>query len=315
MRRTLALLFLVSFVLNLVLLLIDVSKPHQLPLFRGEEPRIAWSIATGQGFSSPFWKLTGPTAWSPPLQPYLMSAVFRAWGLSIVSEFLVQAVNIIFFAATAVLLSLLGKRVFGERTGLIAGWCWALIPPAVAIIEPFFGNLPFRPTWVFLWDASLATLLLAALLLATVSIDAEHGLGAYALYGALWGISSLANPAVLALLPVCLYFVAQPVRNRRKILIVAAIAATFLLTCSPWLIRNYLVFRRPVFIRSNFGVEFRVGNVPGSDGTWNSANEPSFSEVEWPDSPPWEKSDIRHSAFGRQSQESSKPRYVLLLSP
>lgn len=282
-RRTLGLLFLASFSLNLVFLLLKFVPSHQLLLFSGEEPRIAWSIATGHGFSSPFWKLTGPTAWSPPLQPYLMAAVFRAWGISTASALLARMVNIIFVAATAVVLSVLGAAVFGRRIGTIAGWAWVFLPPFMGLLDPFFGNLPYRETWSLLWDTSLATLLLSLLLLATITIGANRKLNLYGLYGAFWGFSSLANPAVLSILPACLYFVAKPAANsrRRTAAKIAAIAAGFLLISSPWLIRNYVVFRHPIFIRSNFGVELHVGNLPGSNGVWESANEPAFNNVEW----------------------------------
>ena len=282
-RRTLGLLFLASFGLNLVFLLLQFLPSHKLLLFSGEEPRIAWSIATGNGFSSPFWKLTGPTAWSPPLQPYLMAGVFRAWGISTASALLARMVNIIFVAATAVVLSLLGAAVFGRRIGTIAGWAWVFLPPFIGLLDPFFGNLPYRETWSLLWDTSLATLLLSLLLLATVTIGAKRKLNTYGLYGALWGFSRLANPAVLSVLPACLYFVAEPRAGSRRRAIgrVAAVAAGFLLISSPWLIRNYVVFRHPIFIRSNFGVELHVGNLPGSNGVWESANEPAFNEVEW----------------------------------
>ena len=282
-RRTLGLVFLTSLSLNLLILFFQFRTDHQLSLFAGEENRIAWSIATGNGFSSPFWKVTGPTAWSPPLQPYLMAATFRAWGISATSELLVKALNIIFFAATAVVLSLLGARLFGQRIGAIAGWAWVLLPPLMKLLDPFFLNLPYQATWGLLWDTSLATLLLTSLLLATVSIGINRNGSTYVLYGALWGAASLANPAVLALLPVCLYFVVEPAMNSRKSTSVkiAAIAAGFLIIASPWLIRNYLVFRHPIFIRSNFGVELHVGNAPGSNGVWDASKEPAFNDVEW----------------------------------
>ena len=36
-------------------------------------------------------------------------------------------------------------------------------------------------------------------------------------------------------------------------------AATAAVCVAPWLVRNYLVFDRPVFIRDNLGVELRAG--------------------------------------------------------
>src|SRR5579864_759360 len=45
--------------------------------FGWEMGRIGASLASGHGFSSPFGPPTGPTAWEPPLYPYLTAGVFR----------------------------------------------------------------------------------------------------------------------------------------------------------------------------------------------------------------------------------------------
>src|SRR5713226_924382 len=42
---------------------------------------IAEHIVLGQGFSSPFYQDTGPTAWVAPVYPYLAALVFRLFGL------------------------------------------------------------------------------------------------------------------------------------------------------------------------------------------------------------------------------------------
>ena len=43
----------------------------------------------------------------------------------------------------------------------------------------------------------------------------------------------------------------------------------------PWLVRNYEAFGKPVFIRDNFGMEFRIGNNPLSEGPYVLAYHPS----------------------------------------
>ena len=48
--------------------------------FGWEMGRVARSIALGHGFSSPYEGDTGPTAWEPPLYPYLMAGVFKLFG-------------------------------------------------------------------------------------------------------------------------------------------------------------------------------------------------------------------------------------------
>ena len=50
-------------------------------LFGWEMGWTARSIFLGQGFSSPYQQLTGPTALVPPLYPYLLAGIFKLFGL------------------------------------------------------------------------------------------------------------------------------------------------------------------------------------------------------------------------------------------
>src|ERR1700716_1812662 len=49
--------------------------------FGWEMGRLARSIATGQGFSSPTALPTGPSAWAPPLYPYILGTIFKTFGV------------------------------------------------------------------------------------------------------------------------------------------------------------------------------------------------------------------------------------------
>ena len=48
--------------------------------FGWEVGRIAYSLANGMGFSSPFGGNTGPSAWTAPVYPWIASLAFRAFG-------------------------------------------------------------------------------------------------------------------------------------------------------------------------------------------------------------------------------------------
>src|SRR5215467_10339629 len=48
--------------------------------FGYETGRIAQSIATGKGFSSPLSVDSGPTGWLTPAYPYLLAGVFKLFG-------------------------------------------------------------------------------------------------------------------------------------------------------------------------------------------------------------------------------------------
>jgi hypothetical protein len=54
----------------------------------------------------------------------------------------------------------------------------------------------------------------------------------------------------------------------------------FVALVSPWLIRNELVFDRPVFFRSNFWFEFHLGNYHFSNGMGFSGKHPGANPAE-----------------------------------
>src|SRR5271165_2016892 len=59
-----------------------------------EMGRLARSIATGQGFSAPTDLPTGPSAWAPPLYPYILAVVFKLFGVySALSAWVILAFN------------------------------------------------------------------------------------------------------------------------------------------------------------------------------------------------------------------------------
>jgi hypothetical protein len=54
----------------------------------------------------------------------------------------------------------------------------------------------------------------------------------------------------------------------------------FFACIAPWLIRNYRTFGQPIFIRSNFGAELRLGNGPGANGLWMEYLHPTKNVVQ-----------------------------------
>jgi hypothetical protein len=58
-------------------------------------------------------------------------------------------------------------------------------------------------------------------------------------------------------------------------------SAVFFLVLSPWLVRNYEVFGRFVFIRDDFGLQFRLGNNEMSDGMLYASMQPNLDKTEF----------------------------------
>jgi 4-amino-4-deoxy-L-arabinose transferase-like glycosyltransferase len=234
--------------------------------FAFEMGRIGRSLVEGEGFANPFSGTTGPTAWEPPVYPFLIAAVFKIFGVySHTSAFVLLAINSLFSALTCIPIFLIAQRSFGEKVAVWSAWAWALLP-----------NIIFWCTrWV--WETSLATLLLAWIFWLTLTFEEKDGLRAWIQFGCIWGLTSLVNTSLLSFLPASLLWMWHRALKRGKFPLagVALAGAVFAACIAPWLVRNELTFAQFVFIRSNFGAELRLGNGPGADGTWMDYSHPT----------------------------------------
>src|SRR5713101_8929179 len=71
--------------------------------FGWEMGRVGRSIALGQGFSNPYGDSTGPTAWEPPLYPYLIGGVFKIFGIyTYASAWVLLSINSLFASLTTI---------------------------------------------------------------------------------------------------------------------------------------------------------------------------------------------------------------------
>ena len=118
--------------------------------FQTETGHIAYSVASGKGFSSPYERDSGPTAILPPVYPLLVAALFKIFGVySIGAYFAAIFLNIIFSTAACVPIYYAAKRIAGAGVASLATWFWALFITAIRM-----------PTeWI--WDTSFSALLVA----------------------------------------------------------------------------------------------------------------------------------------------------------
>ncbi len=226
--------------------------------FQTETGHIAYSLASGKGYSSPFQRDTGPTAWLAPVYPYLLAGIFKLFGIySLRSFFAALFLNILFSAGTGVPIFYAGKRIAGLGVASAAAWLWALFPNAIII--------PFE--WI--WDTSLSAFLAATLLWATLELAESRRVRDWCLYGFLWGFALLTNPAIALLFPVLLAWAAYRNRNHERAAVwlarPALTAVITLLCCVPWTIRNYVQFHKFIPLRSNFAFELYIGNNENYD--------------------------------------------------
>ena len=239
--------------------------------FLYETGNIAYSVATGNGFSSPFRQETGPTAWMAPVYPLLVAAIFKIFGVYTFAAFVATVLlNILFSTLACIPLFFAAKRIAGLGVAAGAAWLWAVFPNAIII--------PFE--WI--WDTSLSTLLAATLLWATLALADSARLRNWCAYGLLWGFTLMTNPTFLSLLPFLVGWLAYRAhKEHRRWLSRAALATGIaLLCCVPWTIRNYLVFRAFVPLRSNLGLELWLGNNDAYRERWPGWLHPIDSQAE-----------------------------------
>ncbi|MGE5346778.1 MAG: tetratricopeptide repeat protein [Acidithiobacillales bacterium] len=186
-----------------------------------------------------------------PAYPYLLAALLELCGGSLPA---VRVAHAAIGGCTAVLLALLGSRLFGRRAGLAAGFLLALSGP-VAFVD------------VSLWEE---VLLLPLVVLALLLLVARPARLSAALAGLLLGLASASRPT--ALLYVLGTAAAIPFLRgwpRRGLSALALVAAAGLVL-APAVVASSRAAGRFVFVRSLGTINLWIGNDPAGGGVQNA---------------------------------------------
>jgi hypothetical protein len=239
--------------------------------FGWETGRVARSIAAGHGFSSPLFGDTGPTAIMTPVYPYLLAGVFKVFGIySTASAIVILALNSLFSALACIPIFGIAETFFSRKIAIWSAWAWVFFPYAIYFSA---GRV---------WVTSLAALLLTSGLLATVRLSPASSVRSWILYGVLWGINGLANPASLAVLPLLAVWLIWKFRAQgwRWLALPVLSAVIFIAVIAPWFVRNYRTFGRFMPFRDNFWYEFWAGNTGDTSDLVPDWAHPSNGEAE-----------------------------------
>jgi 4-amino-4-deoxy-L-arabinose transferase-like glycosyltransferase len=260
--------------------LLDPARDHYLPgwenghyTFGREYERIAKSIISGQGFSSPYPYPSGPTALVGPVYGYLLAGVFKLFGaLTTASTLAALTLNNLLSSLICLPIVFIARRSFGPRIALWSGWAWAFYPHAVA------GS----NSWV--WDTVLGTLLLTLLVLYTLKLEHSTKYMAWFGYGLLWVVAALTNANVLSVLPFFGGWVFYRQWRSRILRLGPIIAASliFLIGVAPWIWRSSHLYGRFVAFRGNFGLEVMVGNSSDTSepSNWNETPGSNLAQLQ-----------------------------------
>jgi len=235
---------------TLVLLL----TPGYRPLFdAGDYARHAASIAAGHGYpASVIAAGGGPSAFRPPLYPYLLGGTYAIAGHGAG-----RVLGLLLGVVVVLLIWMVARAVWDPRVALIAATLAAVFPPLVVLD----ASLLSEPLFLVIEVALVATVLrarrspelrwalFAGVLCAAAALTRENG--------ALLVIPALAGVA-----------------TRQRLRKPAVLLVSMLVTLTPWALRNADVFGSLVPVSTQTGYTLaglmndRAQSYPGYEATW-----------------------------------------------
>jgi hypothetical protein len=220
---------------------------------------LAGLLAEGHGFIRPFEFVfqhrVQPTAEHAPLYPVALAGVHVLGGDGPDAHRLLGA---LLGGGTIAIAGLLGRRLAGDRAGLLAAGIAAVYPILIATDGAMMSE-------------TLYVLLVALALLAAYRLVEQPRPGRAVLLGAVCGLAALTRGEALLLLVLLLVPVARRPGGGRTALVAAV---SMLVVLAPWTVRNWIVFDRPVLIATDAGSALAGANCAavyaGHDiGHWN----------------------------------------------
>lgn len=227
-----------------------------------ETVAIAKYLVTGQGYWFDWYGTITPqpTAILTPLYTYFIAIFLILFDEPARFIYLSQA----FINALIVIPGyFLGRFLGGAKNGIVLALVLALFPevafmPNRMVAETLTIVMVFACIYLYLkYKSRMLT---------------DGKTAGFAILGLLLGITTLAKANTAFLFLSC--FIGIIFVNAKKMVWLKAaflLGLTFTITISPWFIRNYIVFDKPVF-RTMYGFNLWRGNHPGASGTGRLAS-------------------------------------------
>lgn len=242
-----------SFYANLSLLVKDSALYRFFPPFQRNVNRnhndhlgaeyysIARAIVAGRGYADPFRAETGPTAWMAPVLPCLLAGLHWVTGgdKEAVTALMILLQDLALIASGIMVVAL---------TRRFTGWVWA---PAMLYVAAIVFH--FRHSFQFTHDCWLILLTLNLFVAGLVwTRPLEGSWRRAAAWGVFGGFCALVSPVLGFVWGI--FAVATGVPRGRRLRFGVAVTVS-ILTITPWVVRNYLVFGRFIPVKSNLVYE------------------------------------------------------------
>jgi 4-amino-4-deoxy-L-arabinose transferase-like glycosyltransferase len=195
---------------------------------------------------------TGPTAHLPPFVPGILALFWSLFGMGLAGGYAARLFSITAFSTLYALVPWFGGKLgLGREAGVLGGIAGSLI----VVLHPGNGE-------------ELAGICLGLLAIAFLR-RWTSGLGSFGgslLLGAACGVAFHLQPVLLSVVLGWMVFELWWSRDRRKWSLSGVMTLGTAIACAPWAWRNYTVLNEVFFIRSDLGLELRMGNNDGAAG-------------------------------------------------
>jgi 4-amino-4-deoxy-L-arabinose transferase-like glycosyltransferase len=219
---------------------------------------LANQLADGDGYVQPLIVSPGhvATADKPPLYPLLLALPSLVGWDSLVAHRVMASVM---GAVLVVAVGLLGRRVGGERVGLVAAALTAVYPVLITLDGSLRSESLYAP-------------LIAFTLLAAYRLADRPGFGRAAVLGMCVGLAALTRSEALLLGGLLLVLVALRLPRPGGLKYMATMSVVALLVLTPWVARNWAEFGQPLLSTNSgslaYGANCHAAYYSRLIGTW-----------------------------------------------
>jgi hypothetical protein len=230
------------------------SVPHDPESFR-----LARNIAETGQFANPFAALdTGPSAHMGPAFPAFVAFLIRVFGDGTAGMYAIKFSATLLLAVQLALFPFFSRALgMGELNGIVAACIWITAKATIT------GLPNHQQTPMFGWESLYAAIFLAiATCIFRRYLDSPAGSSTWlaVLVGCTMGVCLLISPSVAIVFAGFLGMLLQidklAVFQKPNLLLIALPAVIL----APWIVRNFMVFHRFIFVRDNLGLELSISN-------------------------------------------------------
>ncbi len=228
--------------------------------------QLAVNLLQGHGFTGMDHPPFTPTAVRPPLYPAWIAFIYLLFGQNLMAVFYSQA---LIGALTSLIVYWIGKELHSEKLGLLAAFLFVIHPYPQLYVTSLFVEVLYS-----------FFLVIAAFFLCRAWKHYDQAKN-WVFAGISIGIASLTRSEFF-LFPLFLLFLIIMTGNHRTWLKGGLILTiSVILTLSPWMVRNYLHFKKIVPISDSlYGLMFMVTTLDETE--FNQKNFPSNAEAQPP---------------------------------